>query len=192
MNRFLMRGLLPGVAGTAGAAMVLALTSSAAAQVVLSRSVVGAGGAASGGSMTSTVTVGQSAIGVSQGALMTAHHGFWSGGAVIYSTVAPEIPVTPVDLPTRVALGPPWPNPTRGQMQFDLALPTASFVRVTVLDVTGRLVTVAHEGSMEPGHHRIAWDGRGTRGTKLSGGVYYARLEVDGRTADRQSIVIVK
>jgi hypothetical protein len=38
----------------------------------------------------------------------------------------------------------------------------------------------------------VIWDGQGTGGSRLSGGVYYARLEVDGRVVDRRSIVVVK
>ena len=86
----------------------------------------------------------------------------------------------------------PTPNPSSGRAQFELILPAAGEVRLTLVDVTGRLIAVAHDGRLEAGRQRIVWDGRDAQGGALSAGIYYARLQVDGRVLGRRSLVVVR
>lgn len=184
MKRLVFAVALLGTLGAAGGR-------SASAATVLSRSVFGNGGAPAGGAMRCNSTVGQSAIGLSLSPSMYVCHGFWCGGYLQVSGVNDD-PIGPPPGGAEFAFGLPAPNPTRGIASFELALPAAGEVRLLVVDVTGRLVSVAQEGRMEAGRHSLVWSGRDANGEALARGVYYARLEVDGKIAGRRSIVLVR
>lgn len=184
MKRWISGTLLAG-------ALLLAGRMPAAAAIVLSRSVIGTGGAVSTGTMRSTVTVGQPAIGLSLAPTLYVCHGFWCGGYLQVSGVNDD-PIGGVPTPGEFAFGLPAPNPTRGVASFELALPAPSQVRLLVVDVTGRLVSVAQDGRMDAGRHSIVWEGKDGNGASLARGVYYARLEVDGKVEGRRSLVLIR
>lgn len=75
----------------------------------------------------------------------------------------------------------------RGEMAFALELPDDADVRVTLHDVTGRLVARVHEGALAAGVHRLAAGSR-----SLPGGVYFARAAVtrEGRSEVRSAKVV--
>ena len=52
-------------------------------------------------------------------------------------------------------------------------------VRLKVYDIRGRLVRDLIDSEMEPGFHRVGWDGRDETGNRLGSGVYLYRLEVE-------------
>jgi flagellar hook assembly protein FlgD len=54
-------------------------------------------------------------------------------------------------------------------------------LRVTVYDLSGRLVRVMTEGTVEAGEHEIRIDGRGNDGAPLPTGVYFYRVESEDR-----------
>lgn len=163
----------------------------ARAATILARSVIGAGGAPSAGTLRSNGTLGQPAIGLSMNATTIVHHGFWYGGFLSTVDVV-EDPAGPSGVPIRFAVGAPAPNPTSGAVAIALALPAASSVRLTVVDVGGRLVAVVADRLLDAGRHYLSWDGVVDGGFHATSGVYFARLEVDGRLRAKRSIVVVR
>jgi hypothetical protein len=91
--------------------------------------------------------------------------------------------------PMEFGLGPVIPNPSRGALRFELALPRATPVRVTMLDVQGREVATLAEGVFAPGRHPIEWNGLEAPGTARSG-VYFIRLAVPGRSWMRRVVLM--
>ncbi|MDM7915928.1 MAG: LVIVD repeat-containing protein [Candidatus Eisenbacteria bacterium] len=89
------------------------------------------------------------------------------------------------------------PNPMRDQtrleLQLDSALPNgaAVAVRVRVLDVTGRPVARLADGAFESGStYVLRWDGRRDRdGRAAPAGVYWLRVEIEGRESRTARIV---
>ena len=77
--------------------------------------------------------------------------------------------------PQEFALSAVWPNPTRGafSLRFSVARPTN--VRLSVLDLQGREVSVLTEGAYRPGRYQADWDGRMGRGVAPAG-LYFVRL----------------
>ncbi len=73
------------------------------------------------------------------------------------------------------------PNPfnPRTQVRFDLA--HNGRARVTVHDARGRLVRVIENAVLPAGSHTAAWDGTDRNGRRVGSGVYFARLEAEGR-----------
>jgi hypothetical protein len=92
-------------------------------------------------------------------------------------------------IPLKLEMGPVTPNPSDGTVRFRLDLPAPGFVRVTILDVAGRLI---HETAEQrpAGRHTLAWSSRSSSGTSRAG-VYFLRVQVDGRTiATRRTVVV--
>jgi hypothetical protein len=75
----------------------------------------------------------------------------------------------------RPALARISPNPSAGEVRFEISLPRESQVRLTVLDVRGREIASLVNGSYPAGLHAVAWDGR-SGSARTAAGVYYARL----------------
>jgi FlgD Ig-like domain len=93
-------------------------------------------------------------------------------------------------LPERLWFGPPYPNPSRTGVSFQLDLPAASHVRVTVLDVTGRLVYQLDE-TRPAGRHILSWNGQVRSGDLRPPGVYFTRLFVNGVPAGNHRVVFL-
>jgi subtilisin family serine protease len=92
------------------------------------------------------------------------------------------VPDAPLDLPTRVALSMPRPNPFRTDTQIELAMPRAGRAEVDVYDVVGRRVRALISGDVPPGRHVLRWDGRGEAGAQLGAGMYFVRARALGET----------
>lgn len=94
----------------------------------------------------------------------------------------------PDALPTRLWFGPPTPNPSPGEVRFRVDLPAPAVVRVTVLDIAGRMV--GEVGGPHPaGRHVLAWS---AGGRVARSGVYFARLEVNGRPIGTRRLVVLR
>jgi hypothetical protein len=91
--------------------------------------------------------------------------------------------------PTAIALAIAGGNPSRGSARLRFALPEAHRVRLTVHDVAGRLVATLADGAYGPGWHDAAFS-RGADGLAPGVGVYFAKLDVDGRRFTRRLVVV--
>ena len=93
-------------------------------------------------------------------------------------------------LPQQLSFGSPFPNPARGQVNFELALPKSAEVRLYVYDARGRSVGVPYNETLEAGWHKLRWGGHGHG--HIRSGVYFARLLVDGELKGERRMVIVQ
>ncbi len=81
------------------------------------------------------------------------------------------------------------PNPCREGTTLHFVLPVAGEARLTVHDVTGRLVATLVDGAVEAGLQTATWDTRDARGDLVAAGVYFARLE-EGAKATVTKVVV--
>jgi hypothetical protein len=70
-----------------------------------------------------------------------------------------------------------FPNPASGGTTLSFSLPHREDVRLSVYDITGRLVAEIDAGSREAGPHEILWDGRDRSGAEVASGIYLCRLD---------------
>jgi hypothetical protein len=99
---------------------------------------------------------------------------------------------TAVDAPGGLAVrfGAAHPNPARGGVTLDYALPVAGLVRAHVSDLAGRRVAELTSGIVSPGGHSLRWDGRDASGAPVPAGIYFIRVEALGRSrAQRFALV---
>ena len=158
----------------------------------VARFVIGNGAApaagATGTGLVVRATAGQTAVGTSSAPGSVLRHGYWHGGSP-GGTVSVE-PETAADGGAELALrfAPPSPNPARGPVSFAFTLPRAAAVRVVIADVQGRRVGSLDPGRLPAGAHRLRWEGTGS--SPSAAGVYFARLEVEGRTVGVHRMVV--
>ena len=92
-------------------------------------------------------------------------------------------------LPTQVALAITGSNPARGGAQFRFALPQAQRVRLSVLDLAGRVVATLADGEYSAGWHGASFT-RTANGTMPAAGVYFARMTVGDRQYTQRIVVL--
>jgi hypothetical protein len=90
-------------------------------------------------------------------------------------------------------LGPAVPNPFNETTRVSYSLPSggASPVSLRVHDARGRLVRTLFTGLKGPGTYSVAWDGTDNSGGPVASGVYFYRLEWNGR-GDTRRVVVLK
>jgi Right handed beta helix region len=80
-------------------------------------------------------------------------------------------------------------NPTRTGATISFALPSISNVKLSVLDVSGRVVATLVDDLYLPGNHTVAWNGSNTNGGLVCSGVYFCHLIAGDYTATRKLLI---
>jgi hypothetical protein len=106
-------------------------------------------------------------------------------------TASPQTGIADAEAPSaqRAMLEPMRPNPLRTHGEIAYTLTTAGEVRLTVVDVAGRVRAVLADGAQIRGRHTARWDARDGAGNALPAGVYFARLEVAGEVSSRKLVI---
>lgn len=86
-----------------------------------------------------------------------------------------------------IQLGAPRPNPSRGQIRFQLDLPLERTARLGIYDLRGRLV---HARTLAPGSQLVVWDGAAPDGARVAAGTYFIRLEGSGPVQTRKVVLL--
>jgi hypothetical protein len=81
------------------------------------------------------------------------------------------------------------PNPFRAMTSVTYFIPRQEIVRLSLHDVTGRLVAVLAEGLYAPGRHVASWDGYNSGGAAAAAGVYFLRLEAGGAVRTQKVVL---
>ena len=92
-------------------------------------------------------------------------------------------------IPSATALGRNFPNPFGESTSLAFSLAGKERVRISVYDVSGRLVAVLIDDDLDPGVHAARWDGRDERGNEVSSGTYFARMTTGGSRFDTKMIL---
>lgn len=175
------------------AALVCGTAGEATAQFLITRYTIDGGGGttATGGPFTLGGTIGQPDAGRLAGAGFRLAGGFWLGGADV-SGVADGTPGAgpPTEPPLAFRAYPPSHNPVSSRTVVAFDLPQSSPVRLTLHDVSGRLVRVLTEAQLPAGRHERAWDRRDAFGHPVASGLYFLRLEA-GSHGSRQKLVVL-
>jgi hypothetical protein len=110
--------------------------------------------------------------------------------AFIYTD--PSADVEPADLPGEFRLYASAPNPFDATTTVRYDLPSSERVKLTVFDVTGKVVrTLVDLPVQAAGRHSATWDGRDEAGRSVAPGVYFSRLET-GRFSATERMTLLK
>ncbi|MFQ6104075.1 MAG: FlgD immunoglobulin-like domain containing protein [Candidatus Glassbacteria bacterium] len=87
-----------------------------------------------------------------------------------------------------------YPNPfnPKTTITFDVPgeLGDERQVRLTIYDVRGRKVKALVDSELEPGSHRVVWDGRNDSGQRVTSGVYLYTLRSEAKTYTRKMVMV--
>jgi len=98
-------------------------------------------------------------------------------------------------LPRSAVLRQNFPNPFNPATTIPFVVPArqgpASIpVRLEIFDALGQRVSLLWDGSLAPGEHRMAWDGRDQEGRPVSSGIYLYRLRVGAASQVKRMVLI--
>ncbi|MBK8553770.1 MAG: T9SS type A sorting domain-containing protein [Ignavibacteria bacterium] len=78
-----------------------------------------------------------------------------------------------------------FPNPFNPSTKINFSIPSEGFVRLSVFDLTGRLIETLMNEYKNAGEHSVVFDG-----SNLSSGVYFYRLEVNGAALTKRMTML--
>lgn len=110
-------------------------------------------------------------------------------------SVTPVAPLTTgVGTPgAALSLAAPGPDPFRPgarPLTVRWSLAAAGDARLSIYDVSGRLIATLHRGYAAAGAHVARWDGRGPGRVRVAPGVYVLRLSAGGTERHRNLVVV--
>ncbi len=97
------------------------------------------------------------------------------------------VPDTELELPNMFAVSQGWPNPFNSTIAFQVTVPNAGQVTMSVYDVLGRRVAGYNRNALQAGQLRMNWN----PGNTLSSGTYFLRFET-GENSQLRSVVFVR
>lgn len=89
-----------------------------------------------------------------------------------------------------LALEPAAPNPFNPRTTIGYSLAREARVRVTVLDVRGRIVAHLGDEVRGAGRHEAVWEGRDDAGAAVGSGIYFLRVEGGGESATQKLLLL--
>ena len=96
--------------------------------------------------------------------------------------------------PNTFSLASIYPNPFNPSATICFTLPEASFVTMSVIDITGRKIADLVHGSMVAGYHNLTWNAG-----NQSSGIYFVKMiarssigEVNGEFIQTQKLILAK
>ncbi len=97
-------------------------------------------------------------------------------------------------LPMAYAISQNYPNPFNPSttIAFDIpeTIDSKRHISLTIYDIRGRRVRMLIDSELEPGTHKIHWDGRNDRGQSVASGIYLYTLIAEGKTYTRKMTVL--
>jgi hypothetical protein len=151
----------------------------------LRTSVIGAAGSPGADNQFKTNgTLGQpSVIGIGTASDKVAYLGFWRG---IYMNLT-EAEVTPA---YRNELLQNYPNPFNPVTTIEFSLAHEGNCELKIFNVQGQRIRILVSERKTPGRHKVSWDGRNDRGTAVTSGIYFYRLQAGLFVSVKKMIIL--
>jgi hypothetical protein len=83
-----------------------------------------------------------------------------------------------------------YPNPFNPTTTISFITPQAGLTKLSVFNIKGQRVNMLYNGLLSKGHHSIVWNGLDERGTAVSSGVYFVRVEMNGMSQTHKMILM--
>ena len=84
-----------------------------------------------------------------------------------------------------------WPNPFNACVRIRYRVVSLDPVAVKIFNTSGQLVRTLVDGTGDPGHHTVEWDGKNSRGDRAASGIYFCRLQ-NGTAQETSKLVLLR
>ena len=114
----------------------------------------------------------------------------WGGDAAVWD-LAWSVPVSvpPGAGAASLRLDQAYPNPARGDVAIEFALPHASTTTLRIYDVSGRLARTLVDGALPAGPRSVRWDRRLSTGALARPGLYFYEISAEGRSVAKRLVL---
>jgi parallel beta-helix repeat protein/predicted outer membrane repeat protein len=96
-------------------------------------------------------------------------------------------------IPLHFSLAQNYPNPFNPTTTISFDIPgdnaRKQYVSMKIFDLRGRHVRTLLDSTLEPGNHRLVWDGRNGQGEYVSSGIYLYTLRSEDKTYTRKMVI---
>ncbi len=96
-----------------------------------------------------------------------------------------ELPITNYQLRN-------YPNPFNPETKIAFDLPKAGQVKLEIYNIKGQKVKSLLDCFMSPGRSEMIWNSKDDKGRKVSSGVYFYKLNVNGKTEKTKKMLLLK
>ncbi len=84
-----------------------------------------------------------------------------------------------------------YPNPFNPETQISFIVPKAGKGELSIFNLKGQRVRTLYHGLLNSGYHSFVWDGKNNAGDLTSSGMYFIKIEVEGKFQTHK-IVLMK
>jgi len=83
------------------------------------------------------------------------------------------------------------PNPFSNSTTISFTLPQSQKVSIGIFDMKGRLIKTLADAQMQAGTHQLIWNAKDEKGSTLSTGIYFLRMQT-GNYAETKKLSVIK
>ncbi len=85
-----------------------------------------------------------------------------------------------------------YPNPFNPETNIFYSIIDNGSVELSIYNIKGQLVKQLVNSSMNAGEHNVIWNGKDSTGRKVSSGLYFYKLKLNGKTIDTKKMMLLK
>jgi hypothetical protein len=108
----------------------------------------------------------------------------------IISPVIVSVLRPPEEIPNVPSLSQNYPNPFNPATTFEYTINHRDNVLIEVYNDLGQRVATLLNAVVEPGNHKLTWNGRNSTQTTVATGTYFYRLTVNGNVQTKKMVII--
>ncbi len=101
-----------------------------------------------------------------------------------------EVSVAPDVISPFVGLHKIYPNPFNPQTTIRFSVEGNEWAKISIYDLTGRLLAVLTNRAYTAGHHSVVWNGKDATGRAVPSGGYIVRLETESGVEARKVMLV--
>ncbi|MCD6398705.1 MAG: T9SS type A sorting domain-containing protein, partial [Candidatus Aenigmarchaeota archaeon] len=85
-----------------------------------------------------------------------------------------------------------YPNPFNPTTKIHYSIKDKSNVQIDVYNLKGQLIKSLINGQQDAGDHSVIWKGNDDNGNEVSSGIYFYKLNVNGKTESVKKCILMK
>ena len=93
-------------------------------------------------------------------------------------------------VPNQLTLSQNYPNPFNPRTVIPYELLKIGFVKIDIIDITGRTIRSLLNGIQSSGSHEVIWNGKDNTGKHVASGTYFCRMITDASVISRKILLL--